>query len=422
MNKICLIDNHNRPGDHPEGRRVGRPSAKVTSKTSIGKVSKVLSEKGYSLEMDNFDVKSKTARYKVTGPDGKTQSLTSKEVTKLANQPFRKSPGGKTSGISKESATPPPPGKSYTPNVKLGKAARVGVPGDQVPPPQPIGRLPNLTADERRVEGKFISSWNKDPQGMADNYRQAVKAKAKKKGEPPTFETDEAKMLSPDWNDSNLDRQMKKRQTYNNALHGVANATAKKAFVDELDTLKPGDRILVTNGGCGAGKGFTLNNTEVGKNLKSKANIVWDSAGDQNSTENSWIAKEAEKRGLKVTYAYVHADPRKSWAGEFGVVKRAHDKKNGRMVDAAVFADSYAQGARNHNSFHMKNKNNPNLEFKFFTNGSSAVGTSMPKDALGINHDELYDFARKTIKNRPNTAPSVKRGALQGERIWGEDI
>jgi hypothetical protein len=76
-------------------------------------------------------------------------------------------------------------------------AARVGVPAMQVPPPpRSVGRLPNLTADERKVESAFAERYERDPDGMAGLFRDETVQRAARKGEPPTFSTDEAKELS----------------------------------------------------------------------------------------------------------------------------------------------------------------------------------------------------------------------------------
>jgi hypothetical protein len=232
------------------------------------------------------------------------------------------------------------------------------------------------------------------------------------------FGTDEAKRLSPDWMDQDNNKQMVKRQTYNTALHQTANAITKKAFLNYLDALPAGGVVLVTNGGCGAGKGFSLENVPQAVELAKRASVVWDSAGDQNSTENTWILEEAQKRGLKVAYAYVHADPKVSWAHpKFGVVKRATSPKNGRMVDAAVFADSYAMGARNHQAFYEKHKDNPAVTWLFLQNGKNEPLSGIPQEAF-VDRDELYQFAIKTINEMPDLPPSLKRGAQVGTRIW----
>lgn len=317
------------------------------------------------------------------------------------------------SGIGADSTTPPPPGNAFDPDVEAGKSARVGVPADEIPPPPPVGKLPNLTPYERKAEEDFIKAYEKDPDGVAANFREIVL----KSGSPPTFGTDDAKVLTDKWADPT------NRATLNTPLHQTANAIAKRAFVQHLDTLKPGDELMVTVGGCGAGKGYALKNVPDALGAKNRSKAVWDSAGDQNATENGWIQKEAEKRGLKVNYVYVHADPKTQWADpNRGVVKRAQDPKDGRMVDAKVFADSYALGAKNHQRFYNQHKDNPNVNFMFLDNTSSTPRQlpGIPREALSLNRRELSKFASDTVKNG-DAPPHIKKGALMGERIWGSD-
>mgnify|MGYP001394807420 CR=1 FL=1 len=153
--------------------------------------------------------------------------------------------------------------------------------------------------------------------------------------------------------------------------------------------------------------------------MKGRSKAVWDSAGDQNATENPWVQKQAEARGLKVNYVYVHADAETQWGHpERGILKRAADPKDGRMVDAKVFADSYAIGAKNHEAVYEANKNNPKAGFVFLENsGKPKLIDGMPKEALGLNRAKLAKFAADAV--RTSDAPAhVKRGALMGERIW----
>ena len=327
--------------------------------------------------------------------------------------------------VDSESITPPPPGKAFLVDVEktgpdgVAVTARVGIPGRLVAPPPPIPKLPNLTERERKVESTFMKKFMADPDGMANDYRKLIAGSSK----PYTFETDQAKCLSDDWNDENLDVQMQKRQLHNNALHQTANAIVKRAFLMHLNTLSPGDKVLVTVGGCGSGKGYTLKNTELGKNLTAEAKAVWDSAGDQNATENPWILEECKKRGLKVTYAYVAGDPKVAWAHpERGVVKRAHDNSDGRMVDAAVFADSYALGARNHHAFHQANKNDPDAKFLFFSAADQSALDGVPPESLKVDRKSLYHWALGSIQSRNDVSPSVLRGATQGVRIWNNEF
>lgn len=337
--------------------------------------------------------------------------------------------GVSSSGPTKDPYTPPPPGEHYNPDVEhdgnkdgVTDAARVGVPAMHVPPPPPIERMPNLTPDERDVEDDFISHYEKDPDGMAHNYRQLAINSAKP-GDPPTFATDDAKALSPVWGHPLLPQseQAQNRALYNIPLHATANAIAKRAFLEHLDTLKPGDELLVTNGGCGAGKGYVLKNDELAKGLKANSKAIWDSAGDQNATENPWIQKEAEARGLKVNYLYVHADPKEQWAGERGVVQRAQNPDDGRMVTTRVYADSHTIGARNHDTFHKDNIDNPSARFYYRENrGPTPIShETMPRAALQVDRHELQRFAKEAIHKKEGVPSHILRGGTLDDRLWG---
>lgn len=335
--------------------------------------------------------------------------------------------GGDKGGGSEPKATSDKPSggspKAYTPDPThdsdgdgVTDAARVGVPAFDVPPPPKIGRLPGLDQHGSAVQDAFISHYESDPDKVASQFLDVVT----KSGEPPTFGTDDAKCLTDAWSDPDPEKRAENRATLNCALHQTANAIAKRSFLQHLDTLSKGDEIMVTVGGCGAGKGFALKHDATALEAKGRAKAVWDSAGDQNATESPWILKEAEDRGLKVTFVYVHADPKTQWADpNRGVVKRASDPKDGRMVDAKVFADSYAIGARNHHAFHQANKDNPSARFIFLDNtGKPKQIAGVPEEALRLDADELAKFASEAV-SKADVPPRVKAGGTIGERIWG---
>jgi hypothetical protein len=334
---------------------------------------------------------------------------------------------GLRSDIAREPTTPPPPGKKFDPDVErkdpntgLTETARVGVPGMTVPPPPPIPKVPNLTNHERRAEREFMNAYHDDPDGMAKSYYDQVLLTARP-GEPFTFATDDAKALHRAWSDPTmtLEERSQNRATLNIPLHQTANAIAKRAFLRHLNTLKPGDEVLVTVGGCGAGKGYALKNVPETKEIKVRSRAVWDSAGDQNATENPWIQSEAEKRGLKVNYVYVHADPEKQWADpERGVVARAKDPNDGRMVDHRVYADSHVLGPQNHWKFYQANKDNPNASFVFLDNrGKPTRIDRIPHEALSKDRHALAEYAAQVAEEAP-VPPHIKRGALIGQRLW----
>lgn len=328
----------------------------------------------------------------------------------------------------KDPLTHPEPERRFHPDVEergehgVTKSARVGVPADQIPPPPKIGQLPNLTPHERSVEKAFIDHFERDPDKVSRDFLEMTKRNTKS-GEPPTFGTDDAKVLHPAWGhpELSLEDRSKNRATLNLALHQTANAIAKRAFLQHLDSLQAGDEVLVTVGGCGAGKGYALKNVPEALSMKQKAKAVWDSAGDQNATENVWLQRELQKRGLRGNYVFVHTDPYKQWADpEKGVVKRAQDVNDGRMVDAKVFADSYALGAKNHHAFYEANKDNPNASFVFLDNrGKPKLISGMPPEALSVDRNDLAAHALKVVNDQPNLPPHVKRGATMGTRVWG---
>lgn len=289
-------------------------------------------------------------------------------------------------------------------------SARVGVPGFEVPPPPPIPRLPNLTATEREVEDNFAVSFEADPDGMTGAYYQSVLAASVEHSTTPTFSTDEAKEISQDYA-----KDKDSKGFYNAAVHQTANAIAKNAFVDYLDVvakLPDSQReVLVTAGGVAAGKGYAL--AHAGKDLSDFA-AIYDTAGEQNSTELPWILQEAGRRGIRATYIYVDADPLAIYSR---VVSRAQDK-TGRMVDADLYADSYAIGARNFLSFATNNRGAAN--FKYISNRSETPKALdyFPADAL-VDRDEVYDAARTFINaNRSTLNPAILHGATIGRRLW----
>ncbi len=326
----------------------------------------------------------------------------------------------------------------------VADAARVGVPANEIPPPPPTPRLPNLSDAEREIEARFVADYEKDPEALGERYREKVMGMATSKNEPPTFVTDDVKMFSSDYDPPGASPEEigAARARRNVLVHQVANAVAKRAFLkhlDELSALPEGDSkrtILVTSGGCGSGKGFSIKSGPGSvKSMKESVGAIWDAAGEQNATENPWILAECKKRGLKATFLFVDADPDRQWANpDLGVVSRAAKpppKGEGRMVDARLFADSYALGAKNFLAFQDTVKDDPDAKFVFldtWDNGEpDENGKRWPiiKEAatisdrsLALDGEDLYDRALKVIeKSAPTEA--IRDGATIGQRIWG---
>lgn len=288
-------------------------------------------------------------------------------------------------------------------------AARVGLPGKTVaPPPKELPRLTKgLTKDEKLIQDTMCQLFEKDPEKAAKAFTDKIAAKNNY-----TFEMDAAKGLLPGWSRPDLPDDPKNkvhperadfRGRYNAVLHQAASAICKKAFMNRLDELAklpeddPKRRILVTSGGVAAGKGLALGGAPE---LSAGVGATWDAAGEQNCTENEWIMEECEKRGLKPSFLFVHADPIKTWQG---VVNRA--KGQGRMVDAQLFADSYATGAKNFKAFYDKYKDKAN--FTFGTLEKDDKGVPLMEDDLDAEGKQQKD-EKGNVKRKPRPVKPMR--------------
>lgn len=333
-----------------------------------------------------------------------------------------------THPIVHEPTTEPPIGRTaYAPDIRrdenddgIADRSRVGLGGRETCPPGEIPRLPNLTFEEREVESHFADAYERDPQALVDAYRETVKSNV--------FNTDDAKMLSPDYNPpkelGHTRDEVNDLRSRNNVLvHQTSNAIAKTAFLQRLDELPAGSSVLITAGGCAAGKGYAIGHVEQAKALEAHIGATWDAAGEQNSTENPWVLDACRERGLKATFCFVDADPMARWSSDHphGVIERAAGK--GRMVDARLFADSYAEGARNFAAFHAAHRDNPDIGFIMIdARTDSAIPRILedfPEVALHADSDEIYAQASRIVDEKLDLNPAIRRGATVGRRIWG---
>ena len=333
--------------------------------------------------------------------------------------------------VESDPTVPPSKGQPYTPELTrddngdgVPDYSRVGVPADHAPPPPPIiPRLPNLTEDERGVEDRFASAFEKDPDGVAQAYLDKLAA-AEIGDAPNIFNTDDAKMLSGDYNPQGVPEEevLDARSRTNVLVHQTSNAIAKRAFLKYLDDL-PEDKktVLVTSGGVASGKGHSIGQVGKANELAQSVGAVWDAAGEQNATENPWILRECKKRGIRATFVFVHADPTQTWENpKRGVIERA--QKKGRMVDARLFADSYVEGPANFKKFYDANVHDPDADFIFIENLTTPKELEQfPEEALKVNAEELYARASKHIDGLEHIKPAVRRGGTIGRRIWAQE-
>ena len=296
--------------------------------------------------------------------------------------------------------------------------ALVGVLADETPPPPALPRLPNLDSEEQESQDDFNTYVEENPEEARDRYLEEVYSK--EDPEDPlahkTFNTDDAKNLNPKYKES-----LEGAAKHNLPSHAAANATAKMSFEKHLDTkMKKGDKILVTMGGVGAGKGFA-----VGKKFNDIADTVgavWDTAGID------YVIEQAMKRGLEVEFVYIHTDPLDhKFAGMEGYFARG--KKKGRTPTAKVFGESYKIGAENFNGGQKKYAKNKNVNWTIIDNPNPAPsdGSEMRKPRTGLktvpvnevpDPKELEKRIEKEVGER-ELPPWLKAAALSGNRIFG---
>lgn len=299
-------------------------------------------------------------------------------------------------------------------------AARVGVPGlrDAV---GMVPRMPNLTADERAVETRFATAYEQNPNEVVAQYRAQVAASAL----PNVFSTDDAKLLSPDYAQSN-----EAKAIFNVAVHQTANAIAKEAFLQRLDEvaqLPLAQRtVLMTAGGCGSGKSYALG--AIAGDMVSKVGAVWDAAGEQNGTEMPWVLREAADRGIRPLFAYVDADPLTTYDRVLSRATGTAEKPGqGRMVDAQLYAESYAIGAKNFQTFQERHAHE--ADFLVIQNrGTPKVISNFPAEAHVHGVSDIMRAASERLNQAVRTQQArgplpkmllyAMSGATVGERIW----
>jgi len=311
----------------------------------------------------------------------------------------------------------------------ISDGARVGVPAMEIP--DKIPRLKILSPEAAAAQERFASAYE-TPGGreaLAEDYLEMMGADRDKDGrersaeERKTFATDDAKRLSPDYEPDHgtLAEKNAAKATMNLAVHQTANAVAKLAFLMRLDAIastEPGATVMVTAGGVAAGKSHAIRNNADAKALVDRAAVIWDSAGEQNSTELPWVIAEAKKRGLVVEILYVHQVPEKSWPR---VVSRA--AKEGRMVDARLHAESYAEGARNFDAVQRKF---PDVKTVVIDVSESSPDAGVrkidrvPTSALDLDADTVHQRNTEELRGQQNLPDHIKQGGMeQGEGVWG---
>ncbi|MFO0724182.1 MAG: hypothetical protein U1E65_10395 [Myxococcota bacterium] len=323
--------------------------------------------------------------------------------------------------------------------------------------PYDVHPLPNLNPTERIIETEFITAFKSHHRRMVREFLKMVR-----KDGGNVIEPDNAKLLSPRYSRPDLVKQIhsleeqikqlrvmadegsttaadrigqlelkiehakreigKSRAESNIPLHMTATVIARLALVQALDDLAadksiPADKktLLITCGGCAAGKGTSL--TKAGETVPQvkTASLVYDTDGETSGVFNKFAMEEALKRGIKPIFLYVHADPKDAWGRVYSRAAQV-----GRMVSEEPFLDSHVDSPRNFQEFHAAHKHDKDVTFLIIDNskgGKPELVSELPSYCLTYDRDEL----RNVIRQQTDTAqvdPHAQKIARRSRKIW----
>lgn len=193
---------------------------------------------------------------------------------------------------------------------------------DEYPGVLKIKKAHRLTATQRKVEARFATQIEADPEYFIAKYRRDYEK---------VINTDNARELSADY------RKSKKSRAENAAaVQEPASALVKEVWRRMLaEEESPGkDAVLFLAGGGGSGKTRATELPGI-KNYKDEAQIIFDTTM-ANTTSSISKVEEALNAGKRVAIMYIHRPLEKAVRG---VVERAVN--DGRVVPVDVLAHDH---------------------------------------------------------------------------------
>lgn len=216
--------------------------------------------------------------------------------------------------------------------------------------------------------------------------------------------TDEARKLSPDYNVSD-----ESRSSLSAAVHEPSSAFIKQVYADRLKEAKPGDTVLFTGGGTGAGKSSTLKSSGLGDT----SSVIYDTNMNKLGSATQKI-DQALDAGQKVQLAYTYRDPVDALVN--GALPRA--ERTGRTVPIKEHAATHEGGYDTLLALQDKYKDNPNVDIKLFDNshGKGGIREVPIDDAAGLRDNKPWptkgDYAEAVKTAGKDFSPRVINGTF----------
>jgi hypothetical protein len=267
----------------------------------------------------------------------------------------------------------------------------------QVAKPE-IPSTASLEKTERDIEARFSQRILMDPDAMFRAYEALPETRGGK-----IVNTDEARALSPDYNESNRTRAL-----YAAAVHEPASWIAARQFERLLARPPQTGKVLVLGGGGGSGKTSSLEGIRPG--FENDFDAILDTTL---SSEKSAAARinQALDSGRSVEIVFTVRDPLESIVN--GIIPRA--ARSGRTVPLAVAAKAHADAPQVVAKLIERFAEDDRVTFAFVDN------TRGPGQARIAGVGEIPDFDYNGLDGRAKAAAlkAYTEGAIDEAVLQG---
>ena len=200
------------------------------------------------------------------------------------------------------------------------------------PSPEQVPRDASLSQPDRLIEGRLAAKITEDFDAAAVEYAGRPDAMGGK-----VLNTDVARELSPEYL---ADR------TKSAAVHEPASYFIKRLYEQRLAEIKPGDSVLFSSGGTGAGKTTGINSVPAARAMFEDAAIVYDTNMNKLASAVKKV-EQALKAGAEVQIIHVQRDPVEALVqGALPrAARQAKEFGTGRTVPLKAHADTHRGSA-----------------------------------------------------------------------------
>lgn len=226
-----------------------------------------------------------------------------------------------------------------------------------------VPRDASLPAADRVIETRLATKVTENFDAAAVEYAGRPDAMGGK-----VLNTDVARELSPEYL---ADR------TKSAAVHEPSSYFIKRLYEQRLAEIKPGEAVLFTSGGTGAGKTTAISNVPGARAMFDDASIVYDTNMNKLATAVKKI-EQALKAGAEVQIMHVQRDPVEALVNGAlpRAARQAKEFGTGRTVPLKAHADTHRGAAEVIQQLAEKYKDDPRVLIQVLDNTRGKDGTT----------------------------------------------